>query len=58
MKETRELNVMFAKSGSGSKTTRLTIPMKWVKDMNITEDDRNVEVTFNKDDKTITIKKK
>lgn len=49
---------MFAKSGSGSITSRLTIPIAWVKEMNITKDDRTVEVTFNEESKTITIKKK
>lgn len=58
MKEKRDLNVMFAKSGSGSITSRLTIPIAWVKEMNITKDDRTVEVTFNEESKTITIKKK
>ncbi len=58
MKETRELNVTFTTSGSGSKTTRLSLPITFLREMNVTEDDRVVEVTFNKEDKTITIKKK
>ena len=58
MKETRELNVTFTTSGSGSKTTRLALPITFLREMNVTEDDRVVEVTFDKDDKTITIKKK
>lgn len=57
MKEIRELNVMFAKSDSDSSTTRITLPIKWVKDMNITEDDRVVKVKYDKDTKTMTIKK-
>lgn len=56
--EKRDLKVMFAKSGSGSKTTRLTIPIAWIKEMNLTEEDRAVEVTYDKIEKTITIKKK
>ncbi|MDB8791704.1 AbrB/MazE/SpoVT family DNA-binding domain-containing protein [Romboutsia sp. 1001216sp1] len=58
MKETRELKISFQKSGVGSQTNRVTIPTSWIREMNITEDDRNVEVTFNKNDKTITIRKK
>lgn len=58
MKETRELKVTFNKSGAGSQTNRITIPTSWIREMDVTEDDRNVEVTFNKDNKTITIKKK
>lgn len=57
MNETRTLNVMFAKSGRGSKTTRLTLPIKWMHDMNITEDDRSIEVEYDSETKSITIKK-
>ena len=49
---------MFAKSGSGGKTTRLTLPMKWFKSMDITEDERSVEVIYDDEDKSIIIKKK
>nr|WP_207723594.1 MULTISPECIES: AbrB/MazE/SpoVT family DNA-binding domain-containing protein [Paeniclostridium] len=49
---------MFAKSGSGGKTTRLTLPMKWIKSMDITEDERSVEVIYDDEDKSIIIKKK
>ncbi|MBC6003389.1 MAG: AbrB/MazE/SpoVT family DNA-binding domain-containing protein [Paraclostridium sp.] len=58
MKEKRDLNIMFAKSGSGGKTTRLTLPMKWIKSMDITEDERSVEVIYDDEDKSIIIKKK
>jgi len=42
--------------GSGSTTTRLTIPISWIKEMGINEDSREVEVTF--EDNKITIQKK
>lgn len=58
MKETRELKVTFNKSGAGSQTNRITIPTTWIRKMNVTKDDRFVEVTFNEDTKTITIIKK
>lgn len=44
--KSRILNVIFNKSGSGSTSTRVTIPITWLKEMNITKDDRQVKVTF------------
>ncbi|MBW4861755.1 MAG: AbrB/MazE/SpoVT family DNA-binding domain-containing protein [Paeniclostridium sp.] len=58
MKEKRNLNVTFTTSGSGSKTTRLSIPISIIRDMGVSEDDRQVEVTYDKVEKIITIKKK
>lgn len=40
MKEKRNFNMMFAKSGSGSKTTRATIPVSFSKSLGFKEDDR------------------
>jgi hypothetical protein len=53
--EERELKVIFGKAGSGSTTTRLTLPKKWINAMNITEDEREVLVEF--DGEKIIIKK-
>ncbi|MCU9811208.1 MULTISPECIES: hypothetical protein [Paraclostridium] len=58
MKESRDLNISFNKSGSGSMSTKLTIPISFIKDMGLTQEDRAVEVTYDKIEKTITIKKK
>lgn len=58
MSSKRDLNVSFTKSGSGSMSTRLTLPITWMKKMNITKDDRVVEVTFDEDKQSITIIKK
>lgn len=44
--------ITFNKSGSGSKSGRLTIPVSLLELMKITEDERNVEITF-KDGKLI-----
>lgn len=38
--------ITFNKSGSGSKSARLTIPTALVELMKITEDERDVEITF------------
>lgn len=54
--ETRILNISFGKSGKGSVSCKLSVPTKWVKEMGLTEDDREVEVMF--DNNIITIKKR
>ncbi len=53
----RILNVSFNKSGSGSITKRLTLPTNVVKDMGITEDEREVEFIYDNTKKEIIIKK-
>lgn len=42
-------------SGKGGITNRVTIPTTWIREMGITEDDRNVIISFNGN--TIEIKK-
>lgn len=54
--ETRILNISFGKSGKGSVSCKLSVPTKWVKEMELTEEDREVEVMF--DNNIITIKKR
>ncbi|MDK2584237.1 AbrB/MazE/SpoVT family DNA-binding domain-containing protein [Romboutsia sedimentorum] len=57
MKEERNLKISFTKSGSGSESTRVSLPIKWIRELGITPDDREVEVTL-EDDKIIISKKK
>lgn len=47
--------ITFNKSGSGSKSARLTIPTVLIELMKITEEEREVEITF-KDGKLIVEK--
>ena len=58
--EQRELKVIFNKSGGtagkNSTTARVTIPNKWVKEMGLSPENREVFVEF--DNKKITIQKK
>ncbi|WP_283697591.1 AbrB/MazE/SpoVT family DNA-binding domain-containing protein [Clostridium perfringens] len=53
MKEERILKVSFNRSGgTASKngmTTRITLPIKWVKDLGVTEEDREVKVKIHND---------
>lgn len=53
--EKRNLNVIFNKSGSGSLSTRVTLPITWIKEMDIDKNNREIEVTFY--NKEIKIKK-
>lgn len=48
--ETRKARVIFNKAGGsaskGSQTTRITLPIRWVREMGITEASREVNITF------------
>lgn len=48
MVEERTAKVMFTKSGGTAKgkaiTNRITIPTSWIKELDITEDDREVSI--------------
>ena len=56
--EKRELNISFYKAGNAGVSNRITLPRKWIQSMEITENDKMVEVYFDDENKTITIKKK
>lgn len=53
--EKRDLRVSFNKSGSGSMSSRVILPITWFKEMGVTEENRNIVATF--EDGKITIKK-
>lgn len=53
--EERELNISFSKSGNGSYTPRISLPIAWVREMGIDQENRKVKVTF--EDGEIRIKK-
>ncbi|MGO1044485.1 AbrB/MazE/SpoVT family DNA-binding domain-containing protein [Clostridioides difficile] len=57
MEETRILNVIYNKSGSGSISTKLSIPISFFRELGVTETGRSVEVTL-KGDKIIIKKAK
>lgn len=44
--EKRKLNIQFAKSGSGSRTTRITLPVSFIDKLGVTEDNREVNVIY------------
>ena len=47
--ENRNLKVSFSKSGSGSLTPRLSLPITWIREMSISEEDREVIVSLCED---------
>ncbi|MCC0740559.1 AbrB/MazE/SpoVT family DNA-binding domain-containing protein [Clostridioides sp. ZZV14-5902] len=49
------MNVNYNKSGSGSVSTRLNLPITFLRELGVTEIDRSVEVTLKGDE--IIIKK-
>lgn len=59
MNETRILRCLINKaggnSGAGSKTYRTTLPSAWMKQMNVSEEDRELQLTF--DGEKITIRR-
>jgi hypothetical protein len=58
----RNAKILFQKSGGNARgealISRVTLPISWVKEMEITKDNRNVILIFDKEEMTITIKKR
>ena len=55
--EERILKIQFAKSGNGGRTARLTIPIKWLDEMELIPDEREVIAVFNSEKKEFSIRK-
>lgn len=47
--ENRNLKISFNKSGSGSYTPRLSLPITWIREMGISQEDREVVVSLCED---------
>ena len=55
--EERILKIQFAKAGNGGRTARLTIPIKWLDEMELVPEDREVVAVFNPETKEFFYKK-
>ncbi|MEH1739770.1 MAG: AbrB/MazE/SpoVT family DNA-binding domain-containing protein [Fusobacterium varium] len=55
--EKRELNVSFAKAGNG-KNARVVVPIPWLRKLNITEEEREIDLIFDEDNQQLIIKKR
>lgn len=49
MKEFRKANILFNKTGRGATTTRLTIPVGWIKEMGFNDEDRQAIIEIDND---------
>ena len=55
--EERILNVSYSKSGSGSITSRLSIPITDLRDMGVTPEERKVIYFYDKENQQMVIRK-
>lgn len=55
--ESRKLKVSFNKSGRGTYTPKLALPISCIKDMGITKEDRDIELLYDNEKKQIILKK-
>ena len=53
----RILKISFAKTGTGNVNTKLSVPKKILEDMQVTQEEREVELEYNKEKKEIIIRK-
>lgn len=58
MKEKVIKKVNFNKGGAGNYVPRIVLNTEWVSDMGITKDNNEIEMSYNKKKKEISIKKK
>lgn len=55
--EKRDLNIIWTKAGTGSPTTKLSIPISWCYDMGLSKDKRKIIAIYDEEKKEIIIKK-
>ncbi|MCI8640326.1 MAG: AbrB/MazE/SpoVT family DNA-binding domain-containing protein [Clostridia bacterium] len=55
--EERELRVIFSRDGRGATNTKITLPVKWVRDMGVNPEQREVILQYDEEKQEIIIKK-
>lgn len=55
--EERELRVIFSKDGRGATNTKITLPVKWVRNMGVNPEQREVVLQYDEKKQEIIIKK-
>lgn len=50
--------VIFAKDGRGGVTPKVSIPISWLRDMGITDIDREIDLKYDEEKKEFIIQKK
>ena len=51
--EERKAKISYNKSGRGSLTTRVTLPITWLRQLGVSEEDREVKLTLKENKITI-----
>ena len=46
MTEVRKLKITLSRSGNGSLSPRIVLPTKWIRDLGIGEENREMKVSF------------
>ena len=55
--EERKLRVIFSRDGRGATNTKITLPVKWVRDMGVNPEKREVVLQYDEKNKEIIIRK-
>lgn len=55
--EKRTLNISFSKSGSGSIATRLSVPKSWLDKIEVSPEDRKIDLIFDEEKKEMILRK-
>lgn len=55
--ESRKVNMSFFRSGEGYYSPRINVPVTWARVLEVTKEDREVEIFLNAESKEITIRK-
>ena len=55
--EKRVLNTIWSKSGTGSLTTKIAIPISWLYNMGLSVENKTIIATYDYDNKKISIEK-
>ena len=53
----RRLRVMFGKDGRGATNTKITLPIKWLREMGVNPENREVTLKYDEKKQEIVIKK-
>ncbi|WP_300389198.1 hypothetical protein [Fusobacterium sp.] len=54
----RIAKVLWSKGGTRSDTTRITLPVSWIRDMGLTKEIREMDIEYDQEKKIITLRKK
>ena len=53
----RELNIIWTRAGTGSPTTKLSIPISWCYNMGLSKEKKKIKAIYDEEKKEIIIRK-